>query len=139
MDCPAVPRGVRLAAAIRKSGSDLNTIGVLLVEEDHGILTSIVRGVVQADPELELVGELTDIDDTSAAVERTGSEAIVWILGDARGTVAPAELLYRHPWLKVLAVERDGRQGFLWRMLPRRKAVGELSPSNLVAALRGGS
>lgn len=113
------------------------TIGVLLVQEDNGILSSIVRDALQADPELDLVGELTDIGETSAAVQRTGSDAVVWIVEDARRTMTPAELLVRHPALTVLAVERDGREGFLWRMLPRRKAMGELSRQKLISALRG--
>jgi hypothetical protein len=115
----------------------LTTIGVLLVQEDHGILGSIVRDALLADPELDLLGELTEIGETSAAVQRTGSSAVIWIVADARRTMTPAELLVRHPALTVLAVEREGREGFLWRMLPRRKAIGELSRQKLISALRG--
>jgi hypothetical protein len=115
----------------------LTTIGVLLVQEDNGILASIVRDALLADPGLDLMGELTEIGETSAAVERTGSSAVVWIVPDARRTMTPAELLVRHPALIVVAVERDGRDGYLWRMLPRRKAMGELSCQKLVSALHG--
>lgn len=108
------------------------------MREDQGILSGIVRDVLQKDPELELVAELTDIDGTSEAVERTGSRAVVWIVGEPRRSSAAAELLYRHPELTVLAVEQAGRRGVLWRMLPTPRPVGELSPGKLVAALRGG-
>lgn len=115
----------------------MTTIGVLLVEEDHGILSSIVRDVLEHDPGVELVGELADIRDTSEAVDRTGSDAVVWIVTDTRRDVAAAELLCRHPTLRVLAVELCGRDGFLWRMRPSRKAIGELSPHKLISALCG--
>ena len=104
------------------------TIGVLLVEADRGILSSIVRDVLATAPQVEVRGELPAIRATSDAIERTGSDAVVWISSDARGSVAPAELLNRHPTLRVLVVERSGRNGFVWRMRPSRRA-------NLISAL----
>jgi hypothetical protein len=114
----------------------LTTIGVLLVEETRGILSGIVRDVLDADPGVDLLGELADIRHTEEEVERTGSAAVVWIVADARRSMAPAELLRRHPALRVLAVEDGGREGFLWRMRPSRTPVGELSPRKLICALR---
>ena len=124
-----------LDAGDLQRGRALTTIGVLLVDEDNGILKSIVRDALETAPDVDVVGELTDIRDTSEVVERTGSDAVVWIVEDARCTGEPAELLCRHPMLRVLAIERTGRQGFLWRMRPSRRALGELSPRKLVSAL----
>ena len=68
-------------------------IGVLLVEGQHGVLSDMVRDVLEHEPGVAVVGDFTDIADTSAAVERTGCDAIVWIVPEASDAVAPPDLL----------------------------------------------
>ncbi len=68
-------------------------MGVLLVEGRHGVLSDMVRDVLEHAPGIEVVGDVTDIDDTSDAVGRTGCEAVVWIVPEPAAAVAPPALL----------------------------------------------
>jgi hypothetical protein len=110
-------------------------IGVLMVEGRHGVLSDVVRDVLEHAPGIELVGDVTDIDDTSDAVGRTGCEAVVWMVPEAAAAVAPPALLDRHPALRILAVEGRGEHGSLWRMHPHRTRLDTLSPEGIVAEL----
>jgi hypothetical protein len=110
-------------------------IGVLFVEGQHGILSDLVRDVLEADPSVDLVGGSTGMDDTAEAVARTGCDAVVWMVADARQAVAPAELLRHHPALRIVAVESMGREGSLWQMRPQRARLGQLSPERIIAEL----
>jgi hypothetical protein len=114
-------------------------IGVLLVEGQHGILSDIVRDVLEADPTVDFVDRVSGIEAAVAAVARTGCDAVVWTVADARSAVAPAELLSHHPRLRIVAVEGAGETGSLWRMRPDRAPLGQLSPQRIIEELRGGS
>jgi hypothetical protein len=115
----------------------MEKIGVLLVEGQQGILSDIVRDVLHADPSVDLVGEVSGIDDTAEALARSECDAVVWMVTDARQAEAPAELLRHHPVLRIVAVEGTGQEGSLWRMRPQRARLGHLSPARIIAELRG--
>ncbi|MFI0237557.1 hypothetical protein [Streptomyces sp. NPDC016845] len=58
--------------------------------------------------------------------------------GEAEPACVPPSLLrllLDHPHLRVLVVEGDGRTGSLWQLRPRRIALGELSPHQLIQAV----
>src|SRR5262245_8099231 len=46
------------------------------------------------------------------------------------------EFLLRHPRTKVLALKDDGRQAFLFKLMPERISLGELSPDEIVRTIR---
>jgi hypothetical protein len=112
-----------------------NKIGVLLVEGQHGVLSDMVRDVLQHAPRIALVGDVTEIADTMDAVARTGCDAVVWVVPHAHDAVAPPDLLRRHPKLRIVAVEARGREGSLWRMRPHRTRLDRLSPDGIVQEL----
>lgn len=118
-------------------GGDVDKIGVLLVEGQLGMLSDIVRDVLEADPNIDLLGQVTDIADTVDAVERSQCDAVLWMLPDAGQAVAPADVLRHHPALRIVAVEGRGQHGSLWRMRPQRTLLGQLSPERIIAELRG--
>lgn len=58
------------------------------------------------------------------------------------GRVQPdeiAEVLDRHPRLKVLSVSGTGRQALLYELRPHRVPIGDLSSGALLTAIRGAS
>jgi hypothetical protein len=111
-------------------------IGVLFVEGEQGVLSDMVRDVLQHAPGIGVVGAVTDSAQTAEAVERTGCDAVVWVVRHAADAIAPAGLLNRHPRLRIVAVEADGAEGWLWRMRPHRKRLDPLSPDRIVEELR---
>ena len=106
-----------------------------MVEGRHGVLGDLVRDVLEHAAGIELVGNVTDIDETSDAVGRTGCEAVVWMVPEGAAAKAPPALLDRHPALRILAVEGRGKHGSLWRMHPHRRRLDTLSPAGIVAEL----
>jgi chemotaxis response regulator CheB len=110
-------------------------IGVLLVEGQHGVLSDMVRDVLEHAPGIDLVGDVTDIDETMDAVARTGCDAVVWVVPEAHAAVAPPDLLHQHPLLRIVAVEAHGKEGSLWRMRPHRARLDRLSPEGIVHEL----
>jgi hypothetical protein len=113
------------------------SIGVLLVSEHRSMLSEIVRRVLADAPELTVSGELVGDAQVERAVERTGADAVVWFVEPGAPSAGAVDLLVRHPRVRVITVEGDGRRGFLWEMRPNREPLGELAPHVLIAALRG--
>lgn len=114
----------------------MEKIGVLLVDARPGILSDIVRNVLEAATSVDLVGDVRDIDDTVDAVASSGCDAVVWMVADARHAVTPAELLRQHPFLRIVAVEGTGEEGSLWLMRPHQAPLGRLSPTRIIAELQ---
>jgi DNA-binding NarL/FixJ family response regulator len=113
----------------------MKKIAVLLVEGQHGVLSDMVRDVLQHASGVDLVGDITDIGETVDAVARTDCDAVVWVVPEAAAAVAPADLLRHHPRLRILGVEAHGTEGSLWRMCPHRTRLDTLSPEGIVDEL----
>jgi hypothetical protein len=95
----------------------------------------MVRDVLEHASGIELVGDVTRIDETSDAVERTGCDAVVWVVPEIAAAEAPRDLLQEHPRLRIVAVEARGQEGWLWRMCPHRTRLDPLSPEGIVKEL----
>jgi DNA-binding NarL/FixJ family response regulator len=107
---------------------------VVLVDMPQ-LLRGIVREVLAAEPELELVGEFPESTGLAIVAERTDADIVV--VGGRLGEGAPiCALLEAHPRVRVLAIRADGRRGSLFWLAPERKSLGELSPEMLVQAIR---
>lgn len=109
-----------------------------MVVEEPGLWSETVRGVLEADAEIEVRGEIDDCAQIYQAVDRTGADVVVWLTGDMEHVIEPCRrLLGRLPRLRVLAV-KDGTKASVWRMRPTRRRLGRLSPETLVREVRGG-
>ncbi|MBB2948506.1 hypothetical protein FB565_008289 [Actinoplanes lutulentus] len=64
-----------------------------------------------------------------------GAGVLITDLGGDSDPAVLTRLLRRHPGLRVLVVEDDGRTGSLWELRPHRIALGELSPQQLIEAV----
>ena len=113
----------------------MRSIGVLLVSEHRSMLSEIVRRVLADVPEVTIADELVGDAHVARSVERTHADVVVWFVEPGASSDGALELLARHPRVRVITVEGDGRRGFLWEMRPRREPLGELSPQVLIAAL----
>jgi DNA-binding NarL/FixJ family response regulator len=104
-----------------------------------GILGEIVGQIIRDQPDMRVACEAAEWRELVEALERTPADFIVVEVDGDRSHDDYASLVERHPGTRVLAVEADGRRGFLYELLPCRRQLGELSPSRLVDAIRQGA
>jgi len=97
------------------------------------MLREIIEDVVAAAPDLDVVETVERPTGLIAVVD--GAKADFLIAGDD-ALEDVGVLLRERPRLKVLAVAGDGRQTFLYELRPQEVSLGEVSPQNLLEAIR---
>jgi DNA-binding NarL/FixJ family response regulator len=113
----------------------LASVRILLVGL-HGILHGIVKGVLEEQPDMVVVGELPGHEGVHEAIADHGANLVVWALNGQEPLDRHLSVFDDHPSLKVIAIRHEGRQSCLWQLQPHRTALGEISPTLLVAAIR---
>lgn len=99
------------------------------------ILGSIVREALAADPALEIVAEISDMDALRAMlVDRQFDVAVVDVGRHDPATVC-LDVLEDHPRLRMLLLGDNGRMASACRMEPQHRPLGQLSPSDLREAV----
>jgi hypothetical protein len=103
------------------------------------MLVDIVKDVIASHEDIDVAGEIEGHTGLLAAAMQTQADVVV--LREAAGGASEIyhELLRGCPKLKILAITADGRRGFLHRLQPRVVALGELSSSSLIDAIRNAS
>jgi hypothetical protein len=99
------------------------------------LLGDIVRDALAGEPGVTVVNGGTG-DDLEGAVAATRADLV---LAESEGTGLSdryLRLMHEHPRLCLLVVSPDGRSAALWRMVPQRRALEEVSPRSLVEAVR---
>ena len=112
----------------------MTKVQIVLVEL-RGILHDLIQGIVEGQRDMVVVGDLAQGDKLERTIAETAADFVIWGVDGDVVDFYP-DVLHRWPCVKVLAVQSEGRNGFLWEMRPVRAPLGELSPSRLVAALR---
>jgi len=98
------------------------------------MLRDIVIHLLASDPEVEVVeGESGPSLET--AVARSGASVV---LLSGTGELSPAGMLalYTYPRLRLVVVRPDGRAAAIWRLRPMRVDVADVSPAELLDAVR---
>jgi hypothetical protein len=109
---------------------EVEPIRVLLVGMPR-MLRGIVNGLVSVEPDLEIVGELGDVEAELPAIEASGATVVI------AGVQAPLLARRLSDRARVLGVSPDGREGVLYELRPHERVLGEISPATLLAAIRG--
>jgi hypothetical protein len=98
-------------------------------------MLDILHHVVAAEPDMEIVGRV-DIDGLPRAIQSMRADVVV-VGHDAQSEPKLyLSLLRRHPQLKVLAIDDDGKSGRLYELQPRRIRLGKISARSLSKAIR---
>ena len=113
----------------------MERVRVLLVGL-RGVLRGVILGVVEEQPDIIVIGDVQDPEDLDRALTRTGVDLVIWGVHDDEDVDRYASLFDAYPRLTVLAIQHDGREGFLWQLQPHRTALGELAPRQIPAAIR---
>jgi DNA-binding NarL/FixJ family response regulator len=104
---------------------------ILLVDMPQ-LLRGIIRSVVVAEEDLEIVAEVTDAGSLDDAIPLYAPDVVI-----GHSTRCDIErLLTDRPRLKVLQVDDTGRSTVLYELRPQRTVLGEVSPARLLNAIR---
>jgi DNA-binding NarL/FixJ family response regulator len=101
------------------------------------LLRSLLRRVLQKSADMDVVGEVTDLDNLPPKVEQTNAQWVIvslWRNGDF--PEAFRSLLVKHPALCLLGLAADGSQAIIRCPGAAEFAVSNLSLESLFAALR---
>jgi DNA-binding NarL/FixJ family response regulator len=112
----------------------MDRIGVVLVDMPR-MLRQILRTSVQAHPDFSVLAELPDAEHLADVAAETDTRFV--ITDAATATREGVErLLALRPQIRVLGIERDGRETFLYELRPQRIPLGEVSSETLVDVMR---
>lgn len=99
------------------------------------MLGEIIGELARTEPDLCIVGEYSDRGQALEEIDRRTPDVVITGLEEvARPDVA--DLLGRHPALRVLAVSADGSESYLYELRPHERMLGEISPRTLLSAIR---
>lgn len=99
-----------------------------------GLLGDIIGQIVAAQPDLEVVADLDP--GPEELLPPIDADLVLWNDSDES---RPAEWLGRvgsRSCPRVLVTVYDGREASLWQLVPRRTALGALSPTTLLETIR---
>jgi DNA-binding NarL/FixJ family response regulator len=108
----------------------------VLLLEIPAMLADLLKGIVQADDQIEIVAELADATDLIEVSDRADAHVVIINLPDSDLPASCSALLGERPRMRVIGLAGHGRNGFLWELRPHRLALGEISPSTLLPAIR---
>jgi hypothetical protein len=98
------------------------------------MLRDLIASEVRSQHDMELVVPSTT--DLLAAAEETAPDFVVLGLGDAELPADCDRLLAAHPACKVLGIQPREGSAVLYELVPRRRALREVSPAQLVEEIR---
>ncbi len=100
------------------------------------MLNDIIGSVLEADGDIEVVGEASDPSQLLELLRRRHPDVAILGLDDSGLSRFGWELFAADPLLRVLGVFGEGRQSNAYELRPNRTPLGELSPEELTAAVR---
>jgi DNA-binding NarL/FixJ family response regulator len=114
----------------------------VLVANRPRLIRELILGVFEEQPDIEIVGEVQEVDFENIArtVDETQPEFLILGLdGPERRPPLCDVLLRRHPEMKILAVAENNESSvFYWAKLDIRSTPLETSEAAILDALRGG-
>jgi chemotaxis response regulator CheB len=100
------------------------------------MLREIVLETIRSAPDLSVVNDYPEGVDLHEVIRRDHPGVVV-VDAEALGMVDVEQALTDAPDLKLVGLRDDGRQLLLYKLAPRRLALGEASPQRLLDAIRG--
>lgn len=110
-------------------------IRVLLVDMPR-IPRELIERAVAAEPDMVVVGSTPDVDELAPALSSSDPEFVILGLVGAGLPASAERVLDEHARLKMLGVEVREGTAILYELRPERAELGEVSPADVVAAIR---
>ena len=135
-----VPLWIRRSLACARRHVDTRRVPTdavrVLILEMPALVRDMLVTAIDREPRLELVDE---VPAPGTVADAAWSDAVDVILCGTEGDALPpacCEVLRRGAGLRIVAVRVDDGTGTLHRLRPDSTDLGELSPGDVVAALR---
>jgi hypothetical protein len=119
-----------------RRNQELVAIRVLLIRMPR-ILRDLLADVLGSESDIQIVADvLSPRDVTTDDLARMQPDVVI-VGPDAKEPARTClEMLGRTPRLKLLALERKGREFSIYELRPVRTKLGALSPTTLIASIR---
>ena len=111
----------------------------VLVANRPRLMREVVLATISDQPDIEVMGEITDDTDIGQVVEQSKPDFVIIALDhmDQRPALCD-DLLARHPEMKILALAPERNSSvFFWSVMNIRSARVESSEAGILGALRG--
>jgi DNA-binding NarL/FixJ family response regulator len=111
----------------------------VLVANRPRLMREVVLATISDQPDIEVMGEITDDTDIGLVVEQSKPDFVIIALDsmDQRPALCD-DLLARHPEMKILALAPERNSSvFFWSVMNIRSARVESSEAGILGALRG--
>jgi chemotaxis response regulator CheB len=111
----------------------------VLVANRPRLMRELVLATISDQPDIEVMGEITDDTDIGHVVEQSKPDFVIIALDhiDQRPALCD-DLLARHPAMKILALAPERNSSvFFWSVINIRSAQVESSEAGILGALRG--
>jgi len=100
------------------------------------MLSDIVGELIGQSPDL-ILGATISTDDRLVEEALDAGADVVVLSGHGESMPRDAERLFELlPEVRLITIDNDGTEAFLYRLEPTVRPLGELSPPGLVAAIR---
>lgn len=100
------------------------------------ILSDIIGTVLESAGDIRVVGEAVNHAELLELTRSLRPDVVIMGLDESGLPGFGWDLYAGDPLLRVLGVMGEGRQTFVYELRPHRTPLGELSPQELVAAVR---
>jgi DNA-binding NarL/FixJ family response regulator len=100
------------------------------------ILSDIIGTVLESAGDIRVVGEAVNHAELLELTRSLRPDVVIMGLDESGLPGFGWDLYAGDPLLRVLGVMGEGRQTFVYELRPHRTPLGELSPEELVAAVR---
>ncbi len=101
-----------------------------------GMLHEILLKVFSNASDIEIVGQFHNFSDLQNAKPLPIVDVVVLNDQDAQLDALSLEFLEHQPRSAVVQISAHGRNNYLVQLLPKRKSLGEVSPRELLTAIR---
>lgn len=117
--------------------------------DDHGVLRQGLRLLIDAQPDMRVVGEAEGGRGAADAIERAGGADVIVLdvsMPDITGTAAAAELRAALPETKIVALTRHSERAYVQQMMQNgasgyvlKQTAGDVLVSAIRTVLGGGT
>jgi DNA-binding NarL/FixJ family response regulator len=100
------------------------------------LLHDIVREAVATQPDMKVVGDSHNGQELHHMLAAGDVDLVIVGAHQSEDISSVASILYASPQVKLLAIEDNGRTATIYRLRPHQLSLGEMSPQELLAAIR---